>query len=145
MAMSILVPIDDSPCSLAALEHAARTFEDPDIHLLHVYDPVGASYDPTAGLKLPGFGQSWYESAQSKADQLFSDARGRTEQFDAVVDETSVTVGRPARAIVWAAESRNVDQIVIGSHGRRGIARLLHGSVSESVLRRASVPVTVVH
>jgi len=53
-------------------------------------------------------------------------------------------VGRPARAIEECAEEAAVDHVVIGSHGRDGIARILLGSVAETVVRRSPVPVTAV-
>jgi len=58
--------------------------------------------------------------------------------------ETERTVGDPAREIVDYAEDHEIDQIVMGSHGRTGATRLLLGSVAELVVRRSPVPVTVV-
>jgi universal stress protein A len=52
--------------------------------------------------------------------------------------------GQPAAAIVEAAADRAVDLIVIGTHGRRGMAHLLLGSVAEYVVRSASCPVLTV-
>ena len=53
-------------------------------------------------------------------------------------------IGKPATKIVEAAKSWPADLIVIGSHGRGGVARLLLGSVAEAVVRQASCPVLVV-
>jgi len=53
-------------------------------------------------------------------------------------------VGRPTKVIVEYADDHDIDQIVMGSHGRSGMSRILLGSVAEIVVRRASVPVTVV-
>jgi len=58
--------------------------------------------------------------------------------------ERELLAGRPATEIVECAAERDTDQIVMGSHGRDGAARLLLGSVSETVVRRSPVPVTVV-
>lgn len=55
-----------------------------------------------------------------------------------------VTVGRPADTLVEVAAEVGADQIVIGSHGRRGLERVLLGSVAERVLRLADRPVLVV-
>jgi nucleotide-binding universal stress UspA family protein len=52
-------------------------------------------------------------------------------------------VGKPARAIVEYADDHDIDQIVMGSHGRSGVTRILLGSVAESVVRDSTVPVTV--
>lgn len=61
------------------------------------------------------------------------------------MDLTAVTeFGRPARTIVEYVEDHDVDHVVVGSHGRSGLSRTLLGSVAERVVRRSSVPVTVV-
>lgn len=52
--------------------------------------------------------------------------------------------GQPAEAIVEFAEEQEVDMIIIGSHGRRGLTRLLMGSVAEHIVRHARVPVLTV-
>jgi nucleotide-binding universal stress UspA family protein len=58
--------------------------------------------------------------------------------------ETHVAIGEPAPALLKAAEQCQADLIVVGSHGRTGIGRLLLGSVSENVLRHAPCSVLVV-
>ena len=58
--------------------------------------------------------------------------------------ETAIEVGRPAATIVEEARERDVDHIVVGSHGRTGASRILLGSVAETVARRSPVPVTIV-
>ncbi len=58
---------------------------------------------------------------------------------------TAVEAGDPARTIVRYADDHGVDGIVVGSHGREGVARYLLGSVAETVVRRAAVPVTVIN
>lgn len=58
--------------------------------------------------------------------------------------EVHMAVGRPAQEIIWAAAHFDVDLVVLGSHGRRGLGRLLMGSVSEKVARLAGCPVMVV-
>jgi universal stress protein A len=52
--------------------------------------------------------------------------------------------GEPAREVVQFAEREHVDLIVLGTHGRTGLARVLMGSVAENVVRRAPCPVLVV-
>jgi nucleotide-binding universal stress UspA family protein len=52
--------------------------------------------------------------------------------------------GDPAGEILRLAEEEQVDLIVMGTHGRTGLLRLLHGSVAEAVVRRASCPVITV-
>ena len=77
-------------------------------------------------------------------------AEGRFEELRALADDHGVTLegetvlGRPARAIIDYAEDNEVDQIVMGSHGRDGVSRILLGSVAETIVRRSPCPVTVV-
>ncbi|MFT4882555.1 MAG: nucleotide-binding universal stress UspA family protein, partial [Natronomonas sp.] len=136
--MSILVPIDGSPPSQAALEHAFEQFSTDTIIALYVMDPV----DGTTAWG-PGTGDDWLEAAEERAETVLAGAEDAAA--DAGVDVTTESiVGRPARAIVEYAEEHDTDHIVVGSHGRDGISRVLLGSVAETVVRRSPVPVTVI-
>jgi nucleotide-binding universal stress UspA family protein len=136
--MSVLVPVDGSQQATDALDHAVSAFPDADIVLLHVIDPIDSGYD--AENVLPGFSEDWYSSHEETAKELFAKARERTgREF-----ETAIEVGRPAREIVEYAERDEIDHVVMGSHGRSGVARILLGSVAETVVRRSPVPVTIV-
>jgi nucleotide-binding universal stress UspA family protein len=53
-------------------------------------------------------------------------------------------VGDPADAIIQAAEKEDADLIVMGTHGRTGLTRLLMGSVAEAVVRKAKCPVLTI-
>ncbi|MFW6003864.1 MAG: universal stress protein [Halanaeroarchaeum sp.] len=135
---SILVPLDGSEKSWNAFEFAADEFPTATFHVLHVIDPVEAGYTATA--TVPGYTEEWYEQAQERAEELFDEARAAVGE-DSVV--TATEVGRPSRVIVEYAEESDVDQIVMGSHGRSGVSRILLGSVAEAVVRRSPVPVTI--
>jgi nucleotide-binding universal stress UspA family protein len=134
----VLVPVDDSEGSEEALGHADSAFPDAEIVLLHVVDPIDSGYD--AESVMLGHSENWYASQEETAEELFERARERTgREF-----ETAIEVGRPAREIVEYAEREDVRHVVMGSHGRSGVARILLGSVAETVVRRSPVPVTVV-
>ncbi|MCY1219013.1 hypothetical protein D3C86_1974000 [compost metagenome] len=60
------------------------------------------------------------------------------------LDEKPVAPGRISLTIVTEADAWNADLIVLGTHGRRGVRRLLMGSVSEGVLAKTSKPVLLV-
>jgi nucleotide-binding universal stress UspA family protein len=136
--MSILVPIDGSPPSEAALEHAFEQFSTESITALYVMDPVDG-----ATAWGPGSADDWLAAAEERAETVLAGAKDAAA--DAGVDVTTEsTVGRPARAIVDYADEQDIDHIVIGSHGRDGISRVLLGSVAETVVRRSPVPVTVI-
>ena len=135
--MHVLVPVDGSDPSDVALEYALGHFGDEDVLALTVIDPVDGA--TTWG---PGSADDWLDSAKTRADAVLADAADRAAEAGVDI-ETDRSVGRPARTIVEYADEHGVDHIVVGSHGREGISRVLLGSVAETVVRRSSVPVTV--
>ncbi|USZ67216.1 universal stress protein [Halorussus salilacus] len=137
----ILVPIDGSPPADRALEYALETFPDATITTIHVIDPIDSVYAAEAG-GLP-VAEDWYDDAQDRATEIHAKAEERADEFDIEI-ETVTEVGRPARTILQYTAEHDVSQIVIGSHGRQRIERVVLGSVAERVVRRAEVPVTVV-
>ncbi|NEU55839.1 universal stress protein [Halorussus sp. MSC15.2] len=141
MTKRILVPIDGSSQSDDALEHALKEFGDHDLTVLHVIDPVDTGYSGPVGI--PGGSEEWYEKAKQESEELFEDAQAVADEYGVTLD-TAAEPGRPARTIVEYADDEGFDQIVMGSHGRSGVSRILLGSVAETVVRRATMPVTVV-
>ncbi|GGN07268.1 universal stress protein UspA [Halarchaeum nitratireducens] len=137
----ILVPIDGSEQSDAALEYALDEFQSDDITVINIIDPIEAGY--TAQATVPGYSEEWYEQSEEEAQALFEDARDAADEYGVTLD-TVTEVGRPSRTIVDYAEENDYDHIVMGSHGRSGVTRVLLGSVAESVVRRSNVPVTIV-
>lgn len=139
MTSQVLVPLDGSDRGWDALEFTAEQFPDAKLTILHVIDPIEGGY--AVGTGIPRSSEEWYESAREDAQNLFSAARERASGTDV---ETAVEVGRPASVIVEYADAEAFDHVVMGSHGRSGVSRILLGSVAETVVRRSSVPVTVV-
>ncbi|MFO7927917.1 MAG: universal stress protein [Halobacteriota archaeon] len=140
--MRILVPYDGSEQADAALQYAATRHADGEFVLLHVLDFVEAGYSAAPEAALAGYWEEWYEQAESSAEEMLENASATLE---ADIDiETEIITGPPAKAIVEYVETEDIDAIVIGSHGRDGLSRILLGSVAETVVRRSPVPVTVV-
>jgi nucleotide-binding universal stress UspA family protein len=135
MAKRVLVPVDGSDQAEAALRFVEREWPDADVVLLTVVNPTDAVADRSA---LPTGAEEWYERAREEAHEALDDL---AETADMSVDR-QVTVGRPATTIVDVAE--DVDHVVLGSHGRTGISRVVLGSVAETVARRSPVPVTII-
>ncbi|SHG55137.1 universal stress protein [Halobaculum gomorrense] len=140
MTDRILIGVDDSTQAREALSFAADEWSDADLVLLTVIDPAEAGHAPSAGI--PSGAEQWYERRKSEADALLAEAADSLEVGGAV--ETATTVGKPAAAIVEYAADHDVDHIIVGSHGRSGISRIVLGSVAEAVVRNSPVPVTVV-
>ena len=144
MGRHVLVPIDGSEQSWAAYEHAMEAFEGERITVLHVVDPMQGVY---VGLDDEYYDPAAHDRAVERGEKLCREALDRPEETgitSSTVIETAVQTGRPARTIVEYADDHDVDHVVIGSHGRSGLSRVLLGSVAETVVRRATVPVTVV-
>ncbi len=139
--MHVLVAFDDSEPAWKALEHAVETFSDDEITVLHVVDPVDAVYGDVEG---GYYDQAMYEASVDAGEALLERAAERIEAPDGANIETVLESGQAARAIIQYADANDVDHVVIGSHGRSGVTRVLLGSVAETVARRSDVPVTIV-
>jgi nucleotide-binding universal stress UspA family protein len=141
MPVNVLVAVDGSPLSERALTYAIETFPDALITSMYVINPVDSVIDVEAG-GLP-VAEGWYENAKEGATRIHATATDLAAERGVEL-ETVTEVGKPARAILEYADDHDVDQIVMGSHGRSGIDRALLGSVAETVTRRARIPVTIV-
>ncbi len=144
MVRRILVPVDRSDHSTAALDHAIEVHEDAAVVLLHVINPTQWTSADDEGELV--YSTAAERTAKDTADDLLAAMTARIKNRVAPV-ETDRRVGGPAREILqYVREDTNaIDQIVMGSKGRRGLDRLLLGSVAERVARRSPVPVTIVH
>ncbi|RKD88960.1 universal stress protein [Halopiger aswanensis] len=145
MAPHVLVPLDGSPQSWAAFDYAASNYDAGRITVLHVVNPMEGVYGDYGGGGY--YDAQAHERAVERGEELGEEARYRADDAGilATVDlETAVETGATARTILDYAAENDVDHIVMGSHGRSGAARILLGSVAETVTRRAPVPVTIV-
>lgn len=134
---SILVPVDGSASSLAALEHAIVLAEDGDTHVdvLHVAAPEEFSVGSTSPLS-PGARQE----IERALDAAFEQARARLGER---VSRRTVP-GDPLRTIVETTRDGRYDLVVLGTHGRIGRLHAMLGSVAEGVVRNAPCPVLTV-
>ncbi len=143
---TVLVPYDGSPMAHRGFERALEDYPDGTIHLLYVLNFATASYGaPFEGEGGPYF-DNWESTRRDRAESWFVDAREHATEhanFDGHI-ETAIEIGSPSKTIVTYADRIDADTIVIGSHGRTGLSRVLLGSVAESVVRRAPCPVVIV-
>ena len=143
MFKHILVPVDGSPTSMLAVSKAADLAKafGSQVTALYVIDPypftgVGADF---------AYGQSQYLTAATAEANSALDAVKVTMQAAGVSVDTVLGEGHAVHeGIVRALENTGADLIVMGSHGRRGLERLMLGSVTQRVLGVAHVPVLVV-
>jgi len=141
----ILVPTDFSTTSDAALEWAksiAGTLG-ASLHLVHVFE------DPA--LTGPFAAEAYVAMPAETRTALFEDAADRLEHRLSADDRvrfhatSEIVCGVPAPSILDYSHDQHIDLIVMGTHGRTGMAHLLIGSVAERVVRTAECPVLTVH
>jgi nucleotide-binding universal stress UspA family protein len=140
---NVLVATDFSEPSMVALEYGrelARTYE-ANLHVLHIAEDLRWRYATDMSMALLIEAQVDLEvSARARLDALISD-EDRRQLHSRPVVQTAVS---PAEAIVEYAKALDIDVIVMGTHGRSGIARVVLGSVTERVARLAPCPVLTV-
>jgi len=90
---------------------------------------------------MPAYSQEWYQEEWDNAHELHEELR---ESAGDVPVGSVVKMGQPARQILRYAREHDTDHIVIGTHGRDDVSKILLGSVADRVMRRAPVMVTVV-
>jgi nucleotide-binding universal stress UspA family protein len=140
MSTRILLPVDRSEHARAACELAVELFDEGTLVFLHVIDPAEASY--SAETAVPSVPERWYEQQEERAKNHFDELEGIARDHGLAVERV-VEAGKPSQTIVETAREGGIDHVVMGSHGRQGVSRLLLGSVAETVVRRSPVPVTV--
>jgi nucleotide-binding universal stress UspA family protein len=129
----ILFPTDFSHTGDAALQLAVSLARDSGATLLivHVEEPPVAY----------GGGEMYYGMPEPATEDLQQMLRAVVPSDPEVAFEHRLITGDPATTIVRFAEEQGVDLIVMGTHGRTGLTRLLMGSVAEVIVRKASCPV----
>ena len=142
---SILLPTDFSECARHAVPVAAEFARllGARVVCLHVVEPLAPPAvgwtplaEPLPSAELGG----QLEEEASRDLPAFS----KSEEFEGLEVEDVVARGEPAAEIVRVARERGAGLIVISSHGRTGLGRILFGSTAESVVRHAHCPVLVV-
>lgn len=132
---TILFPTDFSHASDAALEHAAALAKQSGARLLivHVEEPPLAY----------GGGELYYGLPEPDSERILKMLEDVRPADATVPFAHRLTMGDPAAEIVRIAGEEAVQMIVLGTHGRTGMTRLLMGSVAEAIVRRAPCPVLV--
>lgn len=142
----ILVPVDYSACSRAALGVAfdlAQRFN-AVLDVVHVWDRpsyvsnvVMTTHEPISGKSLIRLIE---ENAQRDLDEFLK----ASELPAGTAVHGRLLSGDPASALLHEIRNKKADLIVVGTHGRTGLSHLLLGSVAEKLVRLASVPVLTV-
>ena len=133
MSKTILFPTDFSPASDAAFGYAVSLARDSNSRLLILHvDNLQVAYTG-ADMYLP--------PSTVPSHEVEKQLRSVVPPDKCVACEHRLVIGTPAEEIVQIAADEDVELIVMGTHGRTGITRLLMGSVAEAVVRKAPCPV----
>jgi nucleotide-binding universal stress UspA family protein len=137
---AILCPTDFSKSSEEALAYGSYLAEETGarLYLLHVVDESAAYTTEYTGMGyLADFTQQIEHESQALLEAV-------SPPLSEVEFERHLLLGTPARTIIEFADEHDVDLVVMGSHGRSGLSRLLLGSVVDTVVRTAHCPVLTV-
>lgn len=131
--MKVLLPVDGTPCAQTTLAWASQFLnkEQTSLYLLYVVENIPEV--PITEYEIEFAQTSLKQAKQYLQEQGFH------------VAESSYVVDMASRAICLYAEEQGIDQVIMGSHGRQGLAKFLMGSVSETVFRTANCPVLIIN
>lgn len=147
---TILIGLDGGELAESALTYLTRTGLGREARIVLVRTVAPEPVTPAMGI-----------ASQELVDRLVADARhvteGRLEEATAYLEKTAeeklpgrhtkpiAVGGEPAEVLVDVATGEQADMVVLTTHGRRGMDRLLHGSIAQAVLRRCPTPVLILH
>lgn len=145
MYQRILVPIDGSATSTQGLDEAIRlaALTGASLRLIHVVDALSFA----TGFELYGvFSNDVYPLMKEAGEKVLEQGKARAQASGVTVDSLLFDnlTSRLSDAVVDQVKAWGADLIVIGTHGRRGVGRLLLGSDAEQIVRTAPVPVLLV-
>jgi len=132
---TILLPTDGSKTATTAATHAIQlaVMTDATLHVVHAVDLTIIAGEYGSGKVL--------DSLETAGQQAVDTVIERATDAGVQSVEASILSGSPSRAIADYAADRDVDLVVMGTHGRSGLERFLIGSVTEKVVRLAEMPV----
>jgi nucleotide-binding universal stress UspA family protein len=148
MFKRILVGVDGSPASNAGLKAAIELASDQRATLvgLHVIDDAAIALNFEGSYFPSSYVDTFYASLRDSGRKTLARAEKLARSADVEMKPLLVEArgAAVAHAIVREARKAKADVIVLGTHGRRGVQRMLMGSDAEAVVREAGVPVMLV-
>ncbi len=140
---NILLGTDGGDLMGPVYEHCAYVAQltGATVHAVYVLDVAGFTAYP-----IDASWENMYDILLSEGKEIVANAQKELTARGIAADRvaTEVLDGHPAEELDTYAASHRIDLIVIGSHGRKGLDRLLIGSVADKIIRGAKVPVLVI-
>lgn len=149
MYKHILISTDGSEVAQKGLDHGLSLAKDigAKVSVITVTEsfPVYASAGAGVGAGWVPIEMADYDKVQDEfANRVFASAKQAAEKYGVAAETIHVRNAQPAEAILETAKAQGCDLIVMASHGRRGLGRLLLGSQTSEVVTRSPLPVLVV-
>jgi universal stress protein A len=143
---SILVPVDYSSCSRAALKLAAELAQrfQASLDVVHVWDRPSYVSDVVMTRSEPISSKSLIHLIQENAQRDLDEFLSATPLPVGTTISGRLLPGDPASALLHELKQKKFDLVVVGTHGRTGLAHALMGSVAEKLVRLSPVPVLTV-
>ncbi|NWK73659.1 universal stress protein [Acinetobacter sp. SwsAc6] len=140
----ILVALDESPMAYAAVEQALSLAQDlkSQVTIMSVI-----AIDPFVGVdfyKVAPAITDYFMQAEKNAKERLEDVKQSFVRDGLSVNIKLIHGVSPSQGIIQVADEVNADLIIMGSHGRRGIQKVMLGSVAQNVLTQSPIPVLIV-
>jgi nucleotide-binding universal stress UspA family protein len=146
MYTKIMVPLDGSElaeCVLPHVEAFIKGFNLRDVILVRVVEPEDIPAYRVEGNILSQVTMERESSRKSAAEDYLAKIGKRLKQEGTAL-HAEVLIGRVTESLIDYAEQKDIDLIVIATHGRSGVTRWVRGSVADRILHSANVPVLMV-
>ncbi|MEI6640311.1 MAG: universal stress protein [Chlorobium sp.] len=136
---TILCPVDFSDASSKAVQYAKEfaTSMGSVVHLLNVVEPRPMAVDIT--LNYVPLEEDLEHAAEEDLQIIVQEF-----QLAGLKVESSIEIGNPSDVILDKSQDLDVNLLIMGSHSKKGLSRLIMGSVAETVVRKANCPVLIV-
>jgi len=146
MYANILLSTDGSDVARKGVKHGIALAKplNAKVTVITVTEPLWVDYGSGGWIPPREQFDRFDAACKERADKVLDEARAMAEQIGISAELLHVPNAHPATAIIETAKSRGCDLIVMASHGRRGLRKLLLGSQTSEVLADGSVPVLVV-
>jgi nucleotide-binding universal stress UspA family protein len=145
----LVVPLDGTPFAETALAYikCEGLVKGSLVTLLRIVEPVLPAIYPTISESAI---QELYDEAESDTERLIGEAKVYlhlvgSQQLSAGQWQAHAQLGYTDSGILQAAQALSADLIVVATHGRHGVDRLLHGSVVSEMIHQTSIPLLILH